>query len=616
MNTRRKAGVAILDRSSLVASGWLAAVLCGFVGPLKASSGDEVLDRPDGPQHVEGRIEADGRGGFGFAVKGQGKRVELEAGSSVTFAGGQADAVAAPPPFQFVVGQSLRVSGSLREISPEKVRFSVLWQPGEITLPRACLQSAVQRPGEARVLVEGFESLDPVRWTIIGKPEVVEEPHLLDRRSLRIPAGGTTLSYRLEEPLARGRVDIAFHDSGKVVPGRQWYLEFAFRGSTAVRVNLGWSEETLAVASSPSGPSLAVQRLARRPGWHRLSLRFGPSQTEVSVDGKELANGRETDGPLTGIRLISSDSAAGSTATDLAGYVDDLQIVRLVEPPASHESDFTQDEARLVVGDQLFGEVTKADIQGVAMKVDGQPISLSWGEVSGLYFRRRALQAKPIEGLLARVEWRAAAGEDAADLDYAEGALTGLTDKTLTFQTPYAGTLTIPRNQVRRLKVLGTGQRVVIDATSHHLGDELSTIPPLLDPVEPEGGTLERSFDLGQVPKAGGFVVLNVLEVVNENSEPNYWQQVRDGYLRTFVWLNGQRIDYINHYVKTSNKTPESIKIPIPAGLARAGKNTLRIELTGTETNPNWFDDLGILEMSVEFPMSGVPTTPLPHIQP
>ena len=38
--------------------------------------------------------------------------------------------------------------------------------------------------------------------------------------------------------------------------------------------------------------ALAVQRLARQPGWHRLSVRFGPDLTEVAVDGNELAHGK------------------------------------------------------------------------------------------------------------------------------------------------------------------------------------------------------------------------------------------------------------------------------------------------------------------------------------
>ena len=62
---------------------------------------------------------------------------------------------------------------------------------------------------------------------------------------------------------------------------------------------------------SPDGPSLAVQRLARTPGWHRLTLRFGPEQIEIAVDGKELAHGKGPAGPLDQIKLATS--SRGST---------------------------------------------------------------------------------------------------------------------------------------------------------------------------------------------------------------------------------------------------------------------------------------------------------------
>ena len=38
-------------------------------------------------------------------------------------------------------------------------------------------------------------------------------------------------------------------------------------------------------------------------------------------------------------------------------------------------------------------------------------ITLRWGEVSGLYFRRVPVQGTPVEGLLVRAEWRSAPGE-------------------------------------------------------------------------------------------------------------------------------------------------------------------------------------------------------------
>src|SRR5206468_4296872 len=129
---------------------------------------------------------------------------------------------------------------------------------------------------------------------------------------------------------------------------------------------------------------LAVQRLARRTGWHRLSLRFGPAQTEIAVDGNDLAHGKGPDGPLVEIRLASHVAGKTAAPEKLAGILDDLRLVRFTEPLGALEIDAHQDEVRLAGGDQLFGTIGAADGERVWVKVVDKPVALSWSEVSGL----------------------------------------------------------------------------------------------------------------------------------------------------------------------------------------------------------------------------------------
>jgi hypothetical protein len=280
---------------------------------------------------------------------------------------------------------------------------------------------------------------------------------------------------------------------------------------------------------------------------------------------------------------------------------DDLRLVRFAEPPASLELDPTQDEARLVVGDQIFGELRGADAERVVMSVEGRPIPLRWSEVAGLYLRRVPAQGTPVEGLLVRADWQGAPGERPAAPDFAEGALLALSDGSLTLATPYSGTLTIPRRSLRRLAVTGRGRRIVLDVAAHHLGDEFSITQPL-DPPQPEGLTLDRTIELAAAPDGPAELVLDVVGVVPEAGDSDYSIQVRNGELRTYVTVNGKRIDYINHHLKTTNETPERVRIPVPRGLLRAGKNPVRIELTGDSDPQPKYDDLGILQIAVEFP--------------
>jgi hypothetical protein len=590
-------GLAALGASLLLAAG------------ARGQAGVEELDRPGG-RRVPGRIEGDARSGFRFVPRDGGSPIAMEPGFTVLredrAAGAGEPAPSGPPPFQLLAGAAARLSGTIRTLTKTEVRWAAGWQAGELTMPRGCVQAIVQRPGEARVLADGFETIDAARWAVTGSPATAEQPRLGEGRSLRLPAEGASLTHSLEEPLSAGRLELAFHDDGTVVPGRECTLEPIFRGlsgPTPIRIILGWSEESLGV-ETPAGPSLQIQRLARVPGWHRLTLRFGPGETEISVDGKELAHGREPGGPLCSVRMATRTTDAAASGKPPSAYLDDLRLSRFAEPPGSLEIDATQDEARLLVGDQIFGEIRGADGQRLIMAVEGRPISMAWGEVAGLYLRRVPAQGAPVEGLLVRAEWQTAPGGRPTDLDFAEGALLSAPGESLTIATPYAGTLTIPRGQLRRLAVLGRGRRIVLDVAAHHLGDEPSVTQPL-DPPQPEGLKLDRAIELADAPDGPAELVLDVVQVVPEAGDSEYSLQVRKGELRTYVVVNGQRVDYLNRHIKTAGDAPERIRIAIPRGRLRAGKNTLRIELTGDSDPTPKYDDLGILQIAVEFPAAG-----------
>ncbi len=139
----------------------------------------------------------------------------------------------------------------------------------------------------------------------------------------------------------------------------------------------------------------------------------------------------------------------------------------------------------------------------------------------------------------------------------------------------------------------------MIDPAAHHLGDEYSKTAPL-DPPQPEGGVLERTLELPVVPDSPCFLILDVIQVVSENSDPAFSQRIRDGELRTYIAVNGKRIDYLNRYIKTSNIATERVAIPIPAESLHPGKNSIRLELT-MATEEKQLDDFGVLQMAVEF---------------
>ncbi|WP_435009416.1 hypothetical protein P12x_000670 [Tundrisphaera lichenicola] len=560
----------------------------------------ESIARPDEPS-VYGRIVGDPVAGFRFEPTGGGPLVPLEDAGPVTFDGPGADATQGYPPMRVRLGLDQQISGRLKEVEDRAIRLED--GPGglPVIVARGGAAELAQRPGELLVLQEGFESLDPGRWTEVGEPSIVDEPRVAGLKSLRLAAGGSAVTHRLIDPVGSGRLELAFHDSGRVVAGQQWFVDLLFRGANGdvtVRAVIDCAEESLGVLSR-NGPALAVQRLARKPGWHRLGVRFGP-EVELAVDGNELAHGRGPGGPLIEIRLANQTSGQGEIPNDLAVHFDDLRLVRLAEPVGGLEVAPKLDDVRLIDGDQLFGQLKAADANTLTLLVDGREIGLSWTEVSSVRFRRSPEQSRPIQGLLARVEWRSGPGNDPRDLDRAEGALIAIRDDSITLATPYAGDLTIPRDRLQSLRALNRATRIVIDPSSHHLGDNI-TLDPALDPPLSEGGVLERSFTLEKIPGGSAAFVLDVVDVVSEANSPEFAKELRNGELRTNLKLNGQPVDFLNRHIMTRNETPERIRLAIPEGLIRPGENILRIEQVGKADSPQVLDDIGIQTIAVEF---------------
>ncbi|MDX2037687.1 MAG: hypothetical protein SFX72_13635 [Isosphaeraceae bacterium] len=564
------------------------------------------LVRNDGPS-APGRVLGNRTGGFRFEPGDGSGAIPLAQPTVIVFdvPKGATSEPGSTPPFEVRVGRDQRISGRLISLDSAKVTLGVGAEGTPLSIDRAGTLAITQRTGEVIVLQEGFERFDAGRWSSTGSPEISRRDKLEGDSSLRLPAGGSTVVHRLSDPIGRGRIEIGFLDDDRTVPRERAIVELTFRGDRgeeSLRAVLGWAEESLAF-ESPGGPALAVQRLLRKPGWRRLGVRFGPDRTEVSVDGDSLAHGNGLRGTLQQIRLgtLTPLEAASAPPADLAVAFDDLRIVRFAEPTADLEADPSQDEVRMVSGDQSFGRLEKADTERITLEVEGRGVVYPWSEVLGLYLRREARPSKPLGGLWCRAEWRAAPGVDPRDLDAVEGVLVEADAERITMQTPYAGTITLPVPRLRRLAVEGSSTRIVVDPFAHHLGDDISEAPAHLDPPQPEGGVLERKFTLAEPPAEAAFLRIDAVQVVGEAPGVGYSAKIRNGELVTNLFVNGVKVDYLNRFIEDNNETPIVVRVPVRPGVLRAGENTVRFEQVGLKNDPTYLDDLGILGLAIEF---------------
>lgn len=546
-----------------------------------------------------GRIVGDSKAGFALAAEGGGPSLPLERVQVVTFEGPEPGGLDGTPPFRVELGLDQALSGRLDRVDESTIRF--LDGPGgrPFEVARAGAITLRTRPGEALVFLDGFEQWDEDRWTRLGDPRLSAEQAFEGRRSLALTAESAAVTHQLRRPVATGRLEAACYLDGRHSEENRWFVDLTFRGPgrelIPVRIVLGWSADGIPV-ETPEGPTLVVQRLMPAAGWHRLTVRFAVGERlDIALDGTILAHGQGPAGPLAEVRIASDPRGQTAPAVPVVGYVDDLKLFQAVQPPRTVEVDPTQDEARLLAGDQYFGAIRTADPRAIGFDLDGRPLRLDWSEVAALRFRRKATPGTWLDGLLIRAEWDAG---PAQLTDQVEGVLAEATAAGLTIRTPYAGTLTVPTDRLRRLQVLGRGRRLVLDPGRHHLGDQYMAT---LDPPQAEGGILELPFTLAEVPPGEAAIVLDVIEVAGESPNLPFAEQIKNGELRTNLTVNGRAVDYLNRHIADLNETPTRIRLPLPPGLLNPGANRLRLDQVGKAKDPEYLDDLGILGIALEF---------------
>lgn len=560
----------------------------------------ETLENVAG-RRLAGRLIFDPNGRLAFRSSDGSELVPEDRLREVVFDGPEPRFSNGTPPFQAVLAPWGRISGRLIGVESRGVRIAQGAEPSELAIAPGGVSAVVQRPGEGQVLRDGFESIDLDRWSQGGSPALTAEPHLIGDRALRLPAGGSSITTRIAAPPGSGRLELAFFDDGSRAQGQRWFVDLTFRRANSelatIRVVLGWAEETLAV-ETPGGPALNVQPLIRKTGWRRLAVKFDDRRAGISVDGDELAHGQGLGGPLSEIRIATEIHGASDTPAQLAAIVDDLRLVRFAEPSGRFEIEPAQDEVRLITGDQLFGSLGGSDADRTTLGIDGRDVSLSWSDVSGIYFRRRAISSEPIEGKWVRAEWRSAPGDDPLDLDRLEAAVVALDDVNLTLLAPYIGRVILPRDRLRRVEFLARCRRILIDPTARHLGDR---VIPDLDPPQPEPTPLSLTFDLKDPGTSLAMLVLDVVQVIGEEGTPVYSELVKKGELRTKLALNGRPLDDLNVHVTARNETTLRVRLPVPRGVLVPGRNVLTITQTGSKDDPNQRDNLGLSGVALEF---------------
>jgi hypothetical protein len=333
------------------------------------------------------------------------------------------------------------LTGILLDLNDKTLSLRTAWAD-KVTLPRAAVAAVTQQPGWALVFLDDLDN-GLKEWKVAGK---VEQPSPTSRLVLSAP--GQAVEHTLAVPIEEGRVGVNFHDSREAT-GAAWVAEAEFRtpaGPRVVTVTLAGATAVTAVAGGIEGASA---RLARSPGWHRLTVQFTPTSLRVAVDDATLWHNlkRGPGGPLLRFRLVCR-KADGQLPRGSLSFKD-FAVHRAVAEPRRPVGDPSQDEVWLLGGDQLFSRILRADSHAVVLEGRFGRRTLPWRLVRGIYPRRPADGARPATPAGQVRLWIV---NGYAEPDRLVGTVLSLDERRCRFRHALLGEVELERSRVFRVQ--------------------------------------------------------------------------------------------------------------------------------------------------------------------
>jgi hypothetical protein len=546
-----------------------------------------------------------------------GRSLPLIAVRRIDFAPAAALAPADGPLRQITLRGGDRVTGVLVGLDGREATLT-LRGFGRIAVPRHAFAAIGSLPGLRDLLYEDFET-DSLQFAVpAGEPELTCPGGAANTRALVLDRP-VRLVYMLAAPLEGARVQFRFRptperDSVSHECGVE--LKFAAAaGRDVLRIVLSDGDRQSNVAAS-GNHGLTVQSLPRREGWRRLTVVLRDERLSVLLDEHVLASGPAPSGGLSGLQLFCDPARAAGEASETsrgahaAGssrlLIDDVLVQESVPASPRRLRRRGRDMIELNGGDRLFGTVTAADSHSVELAGVFGTVRRRWPEVSRILLDSSEADAPPtsVAGLWARVSLHPPVDDLSSAEDVFELALQSVADGRIACRHEVLGEMRLPLSEVRRIEPRFLGTRVTLTPDAHHLGDETRADFPR--PV-PEGHTLSGEWTLEMVPPGRAFFTVDVADL--EPSGPDaplgssFLRELRDGFLRTDVFVNGERLGSLNELLrwKPPLQDPRRLRLPIPDRLVQEGRNVWSIEQRPARRNPREFDDALLGPVAVEF---------------
>jgi hypothetical protein len=455
-----------------------------------------------------------------------------------------------------------------------------------LLIPAPWIACVRHPPGWIPVFEDDFRNgLDA--WKLKGKPTPTSTKQGLILRTEQ------AIEWTRSTPLETGKLGVDLTLGEKAGDGR-WVIELEFHRESRARTvqfvlsikdRRGRAETNLEDARDSSLPC--------KPGPHRALIEFAPNRGMITLDDAVLWNDglRGFDGTLHAIRLTCAEGDA-KDSTDVSIVFRGLSLARKVVEPRHPGGTSDLDEIWLPSGDQLFGRLVAMDRGSLEVETRERRTKLPWTEVLGFYPRLDTQPPRTLQGEWARVWLRTGTPNVYDEL---EGVVTRLDDKRLELRHSALGELALDRIRLHRLRRLFYGERFELDNAPHHLGDRDRVLATVV-PARAEDVNLARTFRLDAVPNVARLIVT----VVHLKGPGDGIGKALDrGELRTEVWINKERVDFLNRLVDRASPRPQRLTVAIPKKLLKTGENTIEFRQT-PDADTGQYENCGLTRIAIE----------------
>jgi hypothetical protein len=465
---------------------------------------------------------------------------------------------------RLLLADGQQITGQLLGIGAEEIRFHPLWTEKTLQISRSAVLAIGHPAGWFHLIADDFEETLQ-SWQTRRHPLLSKEQRSSGEQSLLLDSPGQCITATLPEAVAAGRLQLNFLARSAAATGLRWFLELGNadddRPNTSLAIPPPVDGTDFWSAPNPGKP-----RLWFPDGWQQLAIDFSPDRFELAVNGRVVnstSQGQNVSGPIGNIVLRC---AAGS-GPRLGGalWVDDLLLMRPIRGTATPPTfDPGRDMVVLRSGDEMMGTVQSADRRRIDFRSIWGPAPLSWSEARAVWFRRADRPVVPSEGEHVRI-WLT--GGPGSEPDQIEGPIRRLDSRQITMQHPLLGVVSIDRNWVSRLQGRLFGRRIILEARTYQLGQDLQ---PGLSLPRPDGLQLRRVFKLEAVP-ASARLVVDAAHLQGLESGPGKLGG------RTEVLVNGRVVDSLNRHVERSSPAWRRLSIPLPPAVLRVAENTIEL---------------------------------------